>query len=76
MKLPLVLEESGTVRDADGRVVISKINPCTIPERKIAGQRAAIRALESKISQPHRVARRVAENPEAKDPPHGAVRKG
>ena len=90
MKLPLVLEDCGTVRDADGRVVISKINPCTIPERrpghavnmrkdmerKIAGQRAAIRALESKISQPHRVARRVAENPEAKDPPHGAVRKG
>ena len=34
MKLPLVLEESGTVRDADGRVVISKINPCTIPERR------------------------------------------
>ena len=94
MKLPLVLEESGTVRDADGRVVISKINPCTIPERreivhavnmrkdmerKIAGQRAAIRSLEStisRISQPHRVARRVAENPEEKDPPHGAVRKG
>ena len=65
MKLPLVLEESGTVRDADGRVVISKINPCTIPERreivhavnmrkdmerKIAGQRAAIRSLESTIS--------------------------
>ena len=62
MKLPLVLEDCGTVRDADGRVVISKINPCTIPERreivhavnmrkdmerKIAGQRAAIRALES-----------------------------
>ena len=91
MKLPLVLDESGTVRDADGRVVISQINPCTIQERreivhavnmrkdmerKIAGQRAAIRALESTISQPHRVARRVAENPEAKDPPHGAVRKG
>ena len=34
MKLPLVLEESGTVRDADGRVVISNINPCTIPERR------------------------------------------
>ena len=94
MKLPLVLEDCGTVRDADGRVVISKINPCTIPERreivhavnvrkdmerKIAGQRAAIRSLESKsslISQPHLVARRVAENQEAKDPPHGAVRKG
>lgn len=45
-------------------------------ERKIAGQRAVIRALESTILQPHRVARRVAENPEAKDPPHGAVRKG
>ena len=94
MKLPLVLEDCGTVRDADGRVVISKINPCTIQERreighaanmrkdkerKVAGPRAAIRSLESKISlisQPHRVARRVAENPEAKDPPHGAVRKG
>ena len=91
MKLPLVLEESGTVRDADGRVVISKINPCTIPERreivhavnmrkdmerKIAGQRAAIRALESKISQPHRGARRIAETTEAKDQTHGAVRKG
>lgn len=69
MKLPLVLEDCGTVRDAAGRVVISKINPCTLPERreivravnvrkdmerKIAGQRAAIRALESTISQPHR----------------------
>ena len=76
MKLPLVLEESGTVRDADGRVVISKINPCTIQdrreivhavnvrkgmERKIAGQRAAIRALESTISQPHLGARRIAD---------------
>lgn len=91
MKLPLVLEDCGTVRDAAGRVVISKINPCTLPERreivravnvrkdmerKIAGQRAAIRALESAISQPHRGARRIAETPEAKDPPHGAVRKG
>lgn len=91
MKLPLVLEECGTVRDAAGRVVISKINPCTLPERreivhavnvrkemerKIAGQRAAIRALESAISQPHLGARRIAETPEAKDPPHGAVRKG
>ena len=94
MKLPLVLEESGTVRDADGRVVISKINPCTIPERreivhavngrkdmerKIAGQRAAIRALESTISlisQPNRGARVKAETTEAKDPPNGAVRKG
>ncbi len=91
MKLPLVLEDCGTVRDAAGRVVISKINPCTLPERreivravnvrkdmerKIAGQRAAIRALESTISQPHRGARRIAETPEAKDPPHGAVRKG
>lgn len=94
MKLPLVLEDCGTVRDAAGRVVISKINPCTLPERreivhavnvrkdmerKIAGQRAAIRALEStisQISQPHRGARRIAETPEAKDPPHGAVRKG
>ena len=26
------------------------------------------------ISQPHRVARRIAENTEATDPPHGAVR--
>ena len=34
MKLPLVLEDCGTVRDADGRVVISKINPCTLPERR------------------------------------------
>lgn len=91
MKLPLVLEDCGTVRDAAGRVVISKINPCTLPERreivravngrkdmerKIAGQRAAIRALESTISQPHRGARRIAETPEATDPPHGAVRKG
>lgn len=31
---------------------------------------------KSSLSQPHRVARRVAENQEAKDPPHGAVRKG
>ena len=94
MKLPLVLEESGTVRDADGRVVISKINHCAMPERreivhavngrkdmerKIAGQRAAIRALESTISlisQPNRGARVKAETTEAKDPPHGAVRKG
>lgn len=92
MKLPLVLEDSGTVRDAAGRVVISKINPCTVPERreivhavnarrdmerKIAGQRARIRALESQTSsQPHRGARRIAETPEATDPPHGAVRKG
>ena len=28
------------------------------------------------ISQPHRGARRIAETPEAKDPPHGAMRKG
>lgn len=28
------------------------------------------------ILQPHRGARRIAETPEAKDPPHGAVRKG
>ena len=28
------------------------------------------------ISQPHRGARRIAETPEAKYPPHGAVRKG
>lgn len=91
MKLPLVLEDCGTVRDAAGRVVISRINPCTLPERreivravngrkdmerKIAGQRAAIRALESAISQPHRGARRIAETTEATDPPHGAVRKG
>ena len=93
MKLPLVLEDSGTVRDAGGRVVISKINPCTVAERreivravngrrdmerKIAGQRARIRALESELatSQPHRAARRIAESTEATDPPHGAVRKG
>ena len=94
MKLPLVLEESGTVRDADGRVVISKINPCTIQERreivhavngrkdmerKIAGQRAAIRALESTISlisQPNRGARVKAETTEAKDPTQCALRKG
>ena len=91
MKLPLVLEDCGTVRDADGRVVVSAINPCTLKERreivravnmrkdmerKIAGQRAAIRALESRISQPHRGARRIAETTEAKDPTHGAVRKG
>ena len=91
MKLPLVLEDCGTVRDADGRVVISKISPCTIQERreivhavnvrkdmerKIAGQRAAIRALESNISQPNRGARRIAETPEAKDQTHGSVRNG
>ena len=28
------------------------------------------------ILQPHRGARRIAETPEAKDLPHGAVRKG
>ena len=28
------------------------------------------------ISQPHRGARKIAEAPEAKDLPHGAVRKG
>lgn len=28
------------------------------------------------ISQPHRGARRIAETTEAKDPPHGSVRKG
>ena len=28
------------------------------------------------IFKPHRVARRIAETPEATDPPHGAVRKG
>ena len=91
MKLPLVMEECGTVRDADGRVVVSAINPCTLQERreivravngrrdmerKIAGQRAAIRALESRISQPHRGARRMAETTEATDQTHGAVRKG
>ena len=91
MKLPLVLEESGTVRDADGRVVISKINPCTLPERreivhavnmrkdmerKIAGQRAAIRALESTISHPNRGERVKAETTEAKDQTHGSVRNG
>lgn len=47
-----------------------------LPMHEIAGQRAAIRALESTISQPHRGARRIAETPEATDPPHGAVRKG
>ena len=31
---------------------------------------------DTEISQPHRGARRIAETPEAKDPPHGAVRKG
>ena len=31
---------------------------------------------DTAISQPHRGARRIAETPEAKDPPHGAVRKG
>ena len=31
---------------------------------------------KNSLSQPHLVARRVAENQEAKDPPHGAVRKG
>ena len=31
---------------------------------------------DTAISQPHRGARRVAETPEEKDPPHGAVRKG
>ena len=91
MKLPLVLEASGTVRDADGLVVISKINPCTIPERreivhavnmrkdmerKIAGQRAAIRSLESTISQPHRGASVKAETTEEKDQTHGSVRNG
>lgn len=34
MKLPLVLEDCGAVRDAAGRVVISKINPCTLLERR------------------------------------------
>ena len=43
MKLPLVLEDCGTVRDADGRVVISKINPCTIPERRLMAEDAAYR---------------------------------
>ena len=91
MKLPLVLEDNGTVRDATGRVVVSNINPCTFGERReivravngrrdmerrIAGQRARIRALESEIAQPHRAARRIAESTEATDPPHGAVRKG
>ena len=91
MKLPLVLEDCGTVRDAEGRVVISKLTPCTMQERreivhavnmrkdmerKIAGQRAVIRALESNISQPHRGARRIAGTPEAKDQPHGSVRNG
>ena len=31
---------------------------------------------KNSLSQPHLVARRVAENQEEKDPPHGAVRKG
>ena len=31
---------------------------------------------DTAISQPHRGARRIAETQEAKDPPHGAVRKG
>ena len=31
---------------------------------------------DTAISQPHRGARRIAGTPEAKDPPHGAVRKG
>ena len=33
MKLPLVLE-GHTVRDAEGRVVISAFNPCTDAERR------------------------------------------
>lgn len=55
MKLPLVLEDCGTVRDADGLIVIAIFAPCTLEEqreivravngrkdmeRKIAGQRA------------------------------------
>lgn len=44
MKLPLVLEDCGTVRDADGRVVISKINPCTIPERQMLGKPKEVEA--------------------------------
>ena len=31
---------------------------------------------DTAISQPHRGARQIAGTPEAKDPPHGAVRKG
>ena len=93
MKLPLVLEDSGTVRDAGGRVVISKINPCTVAERreivravngrrdmerKIAGQRARIRALESELatSHPNCETRRTKESTEETNPPHGTVRKG
>ena len=33
MKLPLRLD-GVTVRDAEGRVVISALNPCTVEERK------------------------------------------
>ena len=31
---------------------------------------------KNSLSQPHSGARRIAETTEAKDPPHGAVRKG
>ena len=55
------------------KTAVSRLSPREREIQRLIGKKGA---LESTISQPHRVARRVVENPEAKDPPHGAVRKG
>ena len=34
MKLPLQIDGASTVRDDNGRVIISAMNPCTVEERR------------------------------------------
>ena len=55
------------------KTAVSRLSPREREIQRLIGKKGA---LESTISQPNRWARVKAETTEAKDPPHGAVRKG
>ena len=66
-------ERAAAERAAAERAVVWKLSPREMEMQRLIGKRGAH---ESTISQPNRWARVKAETTEAKDPPHGAVRKG
>ena len=65
--------ERAAERAAAERAVVWKLSPREREMQRLIGKKGAH---ESTISQPNRWARVKAETTEAKDPPHGAVRKG
>ena len=66
-------ERAAEERAAELAATVWELSPREREIQRLLGERGA---LESTISQPNRWARVKAETTEAKDPPHGAVRKG